>query len=192
MHCAVRWLFRSRARGRASTLRSGSTRASTPLRTGGLLALSLAIACGSGTAAPTPEASTASVRGPVVARVDGDPIGLAEVQQLCSVTGLPAHEAHERLVSERLLVRHASAQGYGELAVVERAAAQARVRALLAQTVEASGAPAPLAGRPEAARAAPLAQQKAELDRLLAQLAQKTRVAYDEAAIQQAFKRERP
>ena len=135
------------------------------------------------------QTAASSVRGPVVAHVDGEPIGLAEVQQLCSATGLPPDQALRRLVSERLLVRHASREGYGGLAVVERAARQAQVRALLARTVEAPQAPTTPGSRAEdPAPAATVAEQKERLDRLLTQLAQQVGVKYDEVAIQQAFK----
>lgn len=118
---------------------------------------------------------TSPVQGPVVAEVDGDAIGLGEVQRLCDVTGLSPRAALERLVSERLLVQHAAEQGYGELPAVERAAARARVRALLAATIEGAGA------------GTAVSQQREQLERLLAELAQRSHVAYDEAAIRQAF-----
>jgi len=132
--------------------------------------------------------AASSAGGPVVAHVDGEPIGLAEVQQLCSATGLQPDQALRRLVSERLLVRHASSEGYGELAVVERAARQARVRALLARTVEAPQTPTTLGSRADPAPTVTVAEQKERLDRLLTQLAQQVGVKYDEVAIQQAFK----
>jgi hypothetical protein len=143
-----------------------------------LLTLVCAVAFGCVDDAPSASVPTGSLQGPVVAEVDGDVIGLAEVQHLCSVTGLSPRAALARLVSERLLVRHAAEQGYGELRAVERAAARARVRALLASTIEASGE----ASTPD--------QQRVRLEQLLTELAQKSKVSYDEVAIRQAFAHE--
>jgi hypothetical protein len=137
--------------------------------------LAIGVALGCAADSKTAAVPAVTVEGPVVAEVDGDPIGLGEVQRLCDVTGLSPRAALERLVGERLLVQHAAEQGYGELPAVERAAARARVRALLASTIEAPGA----ADTTEARRA--------KLQRWLVELAQTSRVAYDEATIRHVF-----
>jgi hypothetical protein len=147
------------------------------------LAAGLVLGCGADVSAPPGSAaalraappSTSGVAAPVVAHIDGAAIGRAEVERLCALTGLSPRAALERLIAERLLVAHAAAQGYGELPAVERAVTQARVRALLASTIEARTG----AGSVE--------EQKAKLAQLLSGLAQATKVTYDEAAIQRAF-----
>ncbi len=140
-----------------------------------VFALALGVLLGCGDDAKTAAAPVVTVQGPVVAEVDGDAIGLGEVQRLCDLTGLSPRAALQRLVAERLLVQHAAEQGYGDLPAVERAAARARVQALLASTIEVS------------AGGDTLNDQRAKLDRLLAELAQTSKVAYDEAAIRHAF-----
>lgn len=140
-----------------------------------VLALALGLVLGCVDDVKTGSVPTSSVDGPVVAEVDGDAIGLGEVQRLCALTGLSPRAALQRLVGERLLVQHAAEQGYGQLPAVERAAARARVRALLASTIEVSAA------------GDTLRDQRAKLERLLAELAQTHKVAYDEAAIRHAF-----
>jgi hypothetical protein len=138
-----------------------------------LALLGLTLGCAADAGRPGIPASP--VKGPVIAEVEGDAIGLGEVQHLCDVTGLSPRVALERLVGERLLVAYAAEQGYGDLPVVERSATRARVRALLASTIEAQG---PAAG---------VGEQKAKLDQLLAELTRTYAVTYDQAAIQQAF-----
>lgn len=113
--------------------------------------------------------------GVAVAHVNGDPISLSEVQQLCDATQLSPHKALERLVAERLLAQHAAARGYGALPEVKRAQQQASVRVLLAQELEGPGQP------PQ------VEQRRGKLQRWLAALARQTRVTYDEATIGQAF-----
>lgn len=140
-----------------------------------VLALALGVVLGCVDDTKTAAVPTGSVEGPVVAEVDGDAIGLGEVQRLCDLTGLSPRAALQRLVGERLLVQHAAEQGYGDLPAVERAAARARVRALLASTIEV-----PAVGDT-------VTDPRAKLERLLAELAQTHKVAYDEAVIRHAF-----
>jgi hypothetical protein len=140
-----------------------------------VLALALGVVLGCVDEAKPAAGPVGTVEGRVVAEVDGDLIGLGEVQRLCDRTGLSPRAALERLVGERLLVQRAAEQGYGDLPAVERAAARARVRALLASTIEASAA------------GDTVSDQRAKLERLLAELAQRSKVAYDEAAIRHAF-----
>jgi len=124
--------------------------------------------------------TTSGPLGAAVAQVNGDAIALGEVQRLCDATGLAPREALERLIAERLLVQHAAAQGYGELAVVERGVQQARVQALLAREIEGSGS---------------LKDSEARRDKLtrwLALLARGTPITYDEMAIRHAFAEQTP
>lgn len=79
-------------------------------------------------------------QGPVVASVDGDQIALSEVEELVRATQLTPREALSRLEGERLLGAYAAQRGYGEQVMV-RDLKQARVRALLASTVEVGNAP---------------------------------------------------
>ena len=110
-----------------------------------------------------------------VASVNGTAIQLTEVAELSRRTGLPPREALARLVAERLLVQYAEAEGYGEHRAVQQELTRARVRALLAQTVEAGTQP----GDTEARRD--------KLAALLSELAGRSSPSYDEAAIARAF-----
>jgi hypothetical protein len=134
--------------------------------------LGLVMACGEGSRqAPTSRAVRET--GPVVARVNGDPIGLDEVRRLCAASSLSAEQALERLVEERLLAQHAEARGYGELAETRNALLRAQVRALLEDSVERE-----VEGTPE---------RRERLERLLQGLRGKTKVIYDENAVQRAM-----
>jgi hypothetical protein len=127
--------------------------------------------------APSQPARPRPPLGSALARVDGQPIERAEVEQLARSAGIsPARALHD-LVSERLLVAHALRAGYGERADVQRGEAQALVRALLARELGAS-----MEGDPARVEA-----QRAQLERLLHQLAAHTNVHYDDAVIARVF-----
>ena len=115
-----------------------------------------------------------------VASVNGSAIQLSEVAEVCRRTGLLPREALAQIVSERLLVQYAEAQGYDEDSVVQRELTRARVRALLAQTVEADTQP----GDTEA--------RKRKLAALLSELAERSPPNYDEPAIAHAFAESAP
>ncbi len=110
-------------------------------RWGCVCCVSLLVAC------PEPGGDVALKRpkkraeGPVVASVDGEPITLAEVEELVHATKLTPHEALARLEEERLLVAYAAQRGYGQGQDRPRDLKQARVRALLSRVVEAGNAP---------------------------------------------------
>jgi hypothetical protein len=131
------------------------------------------------------------------------------------LTGLTPREALERLVSERLLVQHAEARGYGEFAVVRREVERARVRALLQEVIERGRAPEDIPldkvrARFEQKRAAletggpatfeehepklraELAEEarKDALEALLKELRARVSVSYDEDAIDKALSSE--
>lgn len=106
---------------------------------GSLVCLTLAVACGQPTTdAPAQRAS----RGPAeklateMARVDGVPIDLAEVQQVTDATHLAPNIVLERLIGERLLIEEAQRRGFDQRPEVEHVARQAAVQALLAKEVE--------------------------------------------------------
>jgi hypothetical protein len=130
------------------------------------------VACGD-SARPAPSSRAVRDTGPVVARVNGDPIGLDEVRALCAAVKLSPEQALERLVEERLLAQHAEARGYGELAETRDAVVRAQVRALLEESVdrEVEGTQA----------------RRERLERLLQSLRSKTKVVYDENAVQKAM-----
>jgi len=109
----------------------------------------------------------------VVARVNGEPIGLNEVRAVCAASQLSPEEAFQRVIDERLLAQYARARGYGELSASKQELERARVRALLEQVVE-RGEPSD-----EARRKA--------LDGLVNKLKAETKVSYDENAVRQAF-----
>lgn len=83
----------------------------------------------------------ARARGEVVARVDGAPIGLEEVRELCERTGLSPREALTRLEDERLLTKEALRRGYQHTALSPEEAQRVLVQALLAREVEAPNGP---------------------------------------------------
>jgi hypothetical protein len=123
-----------------------------------MLGSALVGACRGREAASGGELGPASARGAVVARVDGAPIGLDEVRELCERTGLAPRAALERLVDERLLVRAALARGYQQSSQVAQEGQRAEVQALLAAEVERGNAP------PEI----PLAEARERFDRVAA------------------------
>lgn len=134
--------------------------------------LGVVAACGDGSQ-PAPTSRPVREAGPVVARVNGDPIGLDEVRQVCAASSLSPEQALERLVEERLLAQHAEARGYGEFAETRNAVLRAQVRALLEESVDREVEDTP--GRRE------------RLERLLQGLRSKTKVVYDEEAVQKAM-----
>ncbi len=140
------------------------------------LALGLVLlwsACGEGASPGSSGAGLAArATGPVVARVNGDPIGLDEVRTVCASSGLSPEQALARLEDERLLAQYAEARGYGAL-VSRLELERARARALLEQAVDA--------------RAQGLDERRQELSRLLTELRGKTRVVFDENAVRQAL-----
>lgn len=79
--------------------------------------------------------------GPIVARVNGQPITLAEVEELAKATNLSPTEALARLEEELVLAAYAHEKGYGQDAQTARALKQARVRAMLKVAVERGTAP---------------------------------------------------
>jgi peptidyl-prolyl cis-trans isomerase C len=81
------------------------------------------------------------VQGPVVARVDGEPVSLEDVRQTVEATGLSPADALARLEAETLLADYAQRAGYGGSKQDERAIDAARVRALLRVAVERGTAP---------------------------------------------------
>jgi hypothetical protein len=183
---------------------------------GGFVAFALlAAGCEQGGARPRHSAPSTQVEGLVVARVNGEAITAAEVERVVQLTGLTPREAVERLVGERLLVQHAEARGYGELAVVRRELERARVRALLQEVIERGRAPEDIPlekvrARFEQKRAAleasgpttfeehepklraELAQEarKEALKALLKELRARVAVSYDEDAIDKALSSE--
>lgn|GEM_PF-5107293 len=140
-----------------------------------LVCVLLVLACGRGSESGSAEAVAASstAAGPVVARVNGEPIGLNEVRAVCAASQLSPEEAFQRVIDERLLAQYARARGYGELSASKQELERARVRALLEQVVE-RGEPSD-----EARRKA--------LDGLVNKLKAETKVSYDENAVRQAF-----
>lgn len=140
--------------------------------------LSLSTACGEGSGGVSPRAvEVRPPTGPVVARVNGEAIALEEVRQVCAASGLTPEEALARLVDERVLAQYAEARGYGDLAETRSAVVRARVRALLEESVEGQG---------------PGHEQTAELrgprlESMIRDLRAKTKVVYDESAVNQAL-----
>ncbi len=83
----------------------------------------------------------ADVQGPIIARIDGEPVSLEDVQQTVDATGLSPADALARIEAETLLAEHARRSGYGKSKQDERAIEGARVRALLRVAVERGTAP---------------------------------------------------
>ncbi|MFT3922385.1 MAG: hypothetical protein QM778_07620 [Myxococcales bacterium] len=141
------------------------------------VALGLVLLCGAcGESARQPATSGArpsGTGGPVVARVNGEVIGLDEVRAVCVASGLAPEVALQRLVDERLLAQYAEKRGYGELAATQQEVARARVRALLEQGVET--------------RAPDDEGRRKETARLLGELRDKTKVVYDEDAVRRTL-----
>ena len=102
----------------------------------------LVTACGNAPAPPPPTRATPthvapSAQGPIVATVNGEPIGLAEVESVARSTGLSPLEALRRLEQERvLLARVAAARAEDEDAEIENAVRRSAVQALLRDRVE--------------------------------------------------------
>jgi hypothetical protein len=128
-------------------------RASTRISALALL-LSLASACPGAQQDQGERVASGAARGAVVAQVDGVPIGLDEVRELCERTGLAPREALARLEDERLLTRVAAERGYQRAAAVADEGRRALVQALLARDVEAGRGP----------RDIPLAEVRARFD----------------------------
>ena len=151
--------------------------------------LGLSGACGEGAGKRNPQvAATRKDAGPVVARVNGEAIGLEEVRAVCAASGLSPELALARLVDERVLAQYAEQRGYGDLAETQTELARARVRALLGQTVEAPASRSE-SGSQTTQSAAREPQQG--LDDLLKQLRAKTKVVYDESAVRRAMSDDR-
>ena len=123
-----------------------------------VLGAALAFACSGREAAGGDELGLGAARGAVVARVDGAPIGLDEVRELCERTGLAPRAALERLVDERLLAHAALARGYQRSRQVAREGQRAGVQALLAAAVERGNLPEEV----------PLAEARERFDRVAA------------------------
>ena len=81
------------------------------------------------------------IHGTVVARVDGDPIVLSEVQRLVQATDLSATQALHRLIDERVLAHYAAGRDYGQRLAVAREGRRAAVRLLLREQIEAKATP---------------------------------------------------
>jgi peptidyl-prolyl cis-trans isomerase C len=126
----------------------------------GLWCLALG-ACEQPAAPPRPLTKQAehSPSGVIVARVNGEPLMLAEVQELSRATGLTPAEALRRLEEERLLAAYAQERGYAQDAQAAHALKQARVRALLKVAVEQGTAPEDVAQAEVAARFEKLKQR---------------------------------
>lgn len=104
------------------------------------LGLTLACACGgvgsgAGDRARNPHGNS-NVGGQVVSTVNGEPITLAEVDELVAA-GLTPREALERLQAERLLAAEARRRGVGDEWAVSEVARKAAVQALLSETAGA-------------------------------------------------------
>lgn len=141
--------------------------------------LGLAASCGEGTGGVSPQAvGPRRVAGPVVARVNGEPIGLEEVRAVCAAAGLAPAEALARLVDERVLGQYAEARGYGDLAETHKAVEGARVRALLGEAIETSAG----GGQPSSDGA-----RAERLESMVRELRAKTKVVYDENAVSHAL-----
>jgi hypothetical protein len=121
-----------------------------------MAALALAASCGSGRvatdhdAAHAPAAARPEIVGPIVATVNGEPIGLDEVRATAESTGLAPLDALHRLEQERVLLAHVGeAQSDAE---VESATRRAAVQALLRAQIEAQVGPASVDDAEVAAR----------------------------------------
>ena len=96
----------------------------------------LVTACGNAPAPPPPTRATPthvapSAQGPIVATVNGEPIGLAEVESVARSTGLSPLEALRRLEQERvLLARVAAARAEDEDAEIENAVRRSAVQSV--------------------------------------------------------------
>jgi hypothetical protein len=154
------------------------------------------------------EVGPATARGTVVARVDGVPIGLDEVRELCVSTGLTPRAALARLEDERLLARAALARGYQHSRELVKESERAGVQVLLAEDVEHGNAPEEIPLAEVRARYAGVAardkldpaafaryehevraqlsaeRHRAALDRLLARVRKTFAVQIDEAKVQ--------
>lgn len=117
----------------------------------------LCVGCGTADPAPPPETAVgpraperpsgpaSAVGGDVVATVEGQPITVAEVEEVARTVGIPPLEALRRLEDERVLARLAAASPAAEDPAVERAARRAAVRALFARQIEAGREPETIA-----------------------------------------------
>ena len=106
-----------------------------------LTALLLALtSCGGGEADVPSQPRTArepsTADGPVVATVNGEPITLAELEDVVRATGLSPRDALTRLEEERALAQLAEEAGAGDSAEVRAAMDRAAIQALLATDVE--------------------------------------------------------
>lgn len=164
-------------------------------------------ACGGDGAGERATPRRSHARGPIVARVQGTPIGLEEVRELAQATGLSPRDALSRLEDAVLLQQKAEALGYQRSGLVQREARRALVRALLEEAVEARVRPesipeADLRARfdserarlgidaeafdehvPELRRQLALERRKATLEALLRELRAGTAVSLDEARV---------
>ena len=90
---------------------------------------------------PAAKQAEHSASGVIVARVNGEPITLAEVEELAQATELTPAEALARLEEERVLAAYAQEKGYAQDAQAARELKKARVRAILKVAVEQGTAP---------------------------------------------------
>lgn len=154
------------------------------------------VACGGPAPAPAPASSApeapsvaarpAEVEGPIVATVDGEPIGLPEVEDAARRTGLSPLEALHRLEQERVLARRARAAGLESDPEVRSAARRAAVQALLADRVEHAVGPsdvtdAQIAALYQSSRSAFVRPERRESVHVLAALEGDAR--HDDAAV---------
>jgi hypothetical protein len=171
------------------------------------LFLLLLCACGGDGAGERAAPDRMHARGPVVARVQGTPIGLEQVRELSQATGLSPRDALSRLEDAVLLQLQAEQLGYQRSELVQQEARRALVQALLARTIEAEARPedvpdAELRGRferervrlgipaesypeqvPALRRQLALERRKAALEALLGELRAAARISLDEAQV---------
>lgn len=164
-------------------------------------------ACGGDGALERAAPGRSHARGPIVARVQGTPIGLEQVRELSQAKGLTPREALSRLEDAVLLQHEAEQLGYQRSELVQQEARRALVRALLAEAVEAEVRPdnvpdAELRARFESERVRlgipaasysehlpalrqqlALERRKAALEALLGELRAVTPVSLDEAHV---------
>jgi hypothetical protein len=158
------------------------------MRRSGILVALIVAACGA--PPPAPEATAAAPiaapvpEGSIVARVDGEPIALAEVEATARATGLSPLDALHRLEQERALDHRASRAALASDGEAEDAMRRASVQALLRARVEDAVPPSSvsddeIAARYEATRASwARPERRASLNVLAA-----PRTAGDEAAL---------
>ncbi len=137
--------------------------------TGGLF-VAMSVACDGRSETASEHSVGRGPGGAVVARVDGEPIGLSEVAKVCEETGLTPEEALSRLIDERLLAQYAASRGFGELRATAREVERARARAVLIDAVE---------NDPNDS----VERRREKLNHLLSELRSKTKVVLDEERV---------